>query len=606
MTEDNTSNAAVKQNVIIKQQAEQPNIDQTIKPLSNTDVSPETYTKEDKVITIFTYLFFLYSIATIIAFALGLSELEAELYGNYIYYSAMILYQISIISLSYLSYQQSLKSLPYIDGRTYSWYELVFYFKFAGCSAFNFLTCILLIVGLIRDSDNIENVPLKIIMAISYFMNVFSIPLPGLIFFRFQYIKKTIVGSPPSQRAANSKPNKVNNKTSLLDLSNNIDYTSQPKLSNISNNGSDVSEISLQGGETGISNISRMNLRKNRLFDRDILKAITCVYCVHFLSYVLYPAVHKDEFDSMLKILYIDAPPYQGLYSINHIFLRTFVGMSLNGLFFVFLAGVVAKYKENYDISDSDSLSDWELVTKCVRKNWKYFSIIIFVAILAAIFDLYSFSQDMDDVIDIFWIIINFIGILIGFQYRYLLKGAHRKHTIGWNNRFGSRKQVDNLSYGLRAVLLFLLFVVQLIFLLDTDNQPDWYRMISMLAFAIIQFFTLTKLRSVQTNDEYYNQWCKKENRERSLKWIYFRFLILVNVIDLLFAYIYSNQYYTVDKLESITKSVSYAMAFASVAIFTISLSQLVISYAKFDLLRGSPQTEMVSPKTKPVGKDIE
>ena len=54
---------------------------------------------------------------------------------------------------------------------------------------------------------------------------------------------------------------------------------------------------------------------------------------------------------------------------------------------------------------------------------------------------------------------------------------------------------------------------------------------------------------------------------------------------NLLYVYLFGKEYYTKDDLQYNTKRISYAMSFSSAAIFTISLSQLITSYAEFNHL---------------------
>lgn len=363
--------------------------------------------------------------------------------------------------------------------------------------------------------------------------------------------------------------------------------------------------------------------------DKFMLAGISCAYFIHFLGYILIPAVAEQDFDEMLNVMYIDNDEYDMLYTINHVVLRTFKGMSLNGLFFIFFVSIIAKDQERYP-KNVNRKSDWEYVKLLLHSHSKFwvllFVFIIFVCVLDVIGqDLVQAFGDKDDkmihdVIDVIWICIHGIGIAITIIYINLFKGAYKKYTKPFFDTFREGKIIDNISYGLKAFLLFIFFMVQVICLLDAGNELDWGRMLSMLGFGAFQMVTLVQLRSIQCNDEYI-KWCKKCHkfnnksikikRESSLKWVYFRFLIFVNISDLLFVYVYGEQYYGQSQLGDNRLSISYAMSFSSGAIFTICVSQLIISYAEFDYLLTKPRDNSIEmsqdgkAKTRSDGDEI-
>ena len=337
---------------------------------------------------------------------------------------------------------------------------------------------------------------------------------------------------------------------------------------------------------TSPTSSAKLNVRQNVFNNKCMLAGISCAYFMHFLYYVLSP-VFIDNFNGSLKVMYIDnSEMYDILYTINHVVLRSFKGMSLNGLFFVFFVAVIAKDQERYSQEDKRK-TDWQYV-KILLKNNRLFWVWLFIIIIISLgLDLFCYvfeSLDGKHIIDSVWIGIHIVGVIIAIVSIDRFKGAYDKYTKPFFNRFGGGKIVDNISYGFKALILFILFTIQVVVLLDEGNLLEWCRILSMLVFGALQMVTLVLLRAIQSNDEYI-RWSNKNNRKTILKWVYFRFLVFVNISDLLFVYIFGYQYYSQDKLQDPRIGLSYAVSFSGGAIFTICVAQIMISYAEFDYL---------------------
>ena len=203
--------------------------------------SPETYQFEKSCAVWFSIFFLIYAIATIVSFAMILAftndqsgMYHAKLVANYVYHIALIIYQIAVILVSCWSLFR-LKSLPKIKVSPIpkTWYELVFYIKFALCSVFNLIAGILLIYGVYRPrNDNAitdDMKPIWILMAISYLINAMSIPFPGIALFEYLNTKNSIVSAPVVSRTASRRRHSASRDHSR----NNI---STPLLSEKSNN----------------------------------------------------------------------------------------------------------------------------------------------------------------------------------------------------------------------------------------------------------------------------------------------------------------------------------------------------------------------------------
>eukprot|EP01084_Bolivina_argentea_P266388 451812_1 len=548
--------------------------------LSKTNDSPQTYILQDTFVTISVVLFCAYIIAKIIALSLILLQDDDRKYGNYIYYIGLIVYQILVLSISLCAYA-NISSLPETKIST-SWYEIIFYVKFVLCSLFNLITGILMVLSFAANNIDDSDDGLWCLVTITYFLDIISIPLPGIVLFKYLRTKKSILGKTTYTRTQSHVRWKqtMSNKSPLLE---------HDVLDNRRNRSHDSKSVSAQ-----------LDVRKNVFNDKKILPAICCVYLIHLVSYIIIPARNENEFGIKLDNIY----PQQKnhffivMYVINHGILRTFKGMVLSGLFFAFFTTIIASDQEIYS-HDTNKLSDAAAVILLLKKNWCFFICALILGVLSIIpaaYDIYinDTEPDIFGYMPIIMIFINGIGALIVIWYMYLFTGAINKYTTPDKDTLlnGAGRNIDNKTYSFKAILLLILFVTQLITLLkSTSNGQDdyflWLQMLSVFVFCALQFITLIQLRTLQSNDAYI-RWSKKYNRKRNMIWFYFRFLTLINVADLIFVYVYPQQYYKAINLYSDDDNddakirVSYAVSFASGAVFIISISQLTISYAEF------------------------
>mmetsp|Transcript_50182 Transcript_50182/g.79907 ORF Transcript_50182/g.79907 Transcript_50182/m.79907 type:complete len:665 (-) Transcript_50182:180-2174(-) len=527
--------------------------------------SPDTYGPRSGLETCFAFLFFVYAITTVASFGLLLVKNETTAaIGNSIYYVGLIFYQICVFIVSYWGYE-NLQSIPKMKIHR-SWNELIFYGKFAVCSVFNLFTAVLIFRGVDANIDGGQ--PwcklMWYLIATSYLLNIASIPLPGIILFEYLHTKNSTQLDTKNVPAASA---------------------SDPLLETQKSRSRSV-ETSVHWG-----------LKSNVFGKKLMCCGICCAYCVHYLHYILLPAVAPREFREVLSVMYGGEGNWS--YLVNHQFLRTFQGMSLNGIFWVFFATLIARHHEKRP-EDGNKLSEWQCVKHLlITHHWVY-AVMTVLWIACGVLDYYAVHLDRDtktsinislsDMMSVWWTLLHLIGILMCARYIYLFSGAIKKYTDRKNSRFADGKTVDNISYAFKAVLLLILFGIQLIALLEEDvsesnvlnsNLLDWIRMMSIWMLTIFELVTLVQLRTMQCNDEYLD-WCSKANRARNLRWRYFVFLILLNVIDLSYVYIYALHYYTNQRLEEPKARISYAMSFAGPAIITICVSQLIISNAEF------------------------